>query len=74
VVAGLLGLGPDEIVRRAEQARRKQMRNWVGALLLLTAIFAGLVVWPEINRREAKQETIRAKENLWSALAALAHL
>jgi MTH538 TIR-like domain (DUF1863) len=72
MVAGLLGLGFDEIVRRAEQAWRKQMRNWVGALLLLTAIFAGLAVWAEINRRKAKQETIRAKENLWSALAALA--
>jgi len=79
VVAGLLGLGLDEIVRRAEQARRKRVRNWSTALLLLTVTFAGLAVWAEVNRVEAEkqrnhaeQETIKAKENLWSALAALA--
>jgi hypothetical protein len=36
VVAGLLGLGLDEIVRRAERARRKRMQNSSVALLLLT--------------------------------------
>jgi len=56
-VAGLLGLSLDEIVRRAERARRKRVRNWGAALLLLAATFAGLAVWAEINRREARQET-----------------
>jgi hypothetical protein len=38
VVAGLLGLGLDEIVRRAERARRKRVRNWSAALLLLRLV------------------------------------
>jgi hypothetical protein len=32
VVAGLLGVSLDEIVRRAEQARRRRLRSWVGAV------------------------------------------
>ena len=72
VVAGLLGLGVDEIVCRAERAGRKRVRNWGAALIVLTATFAGLAIWAEINRREARRETIRTKENLASALTALA--
>ncbi|MGH6800561.1 MAG: toll/interleukin-1 receptor domain-containing protein, partial [Methylocella sp.] len=79
VVAGLLGLGLDEIVRRAERARRKRVQNWGAALLVLTATFAGLAVWAEINRRDAniqknhaEQETIQARRRLSSALTALA--
>jgi hypothetical protein len=72
VVAGLLGLGLDEIVRRAERARRRRVRNWTAALVLLTVTFAGLAVWAEINRREARRETIQARQNFSSALTALA--
>jgi hypothetical protein len=71
-VAGLLGLGLDEIVRRAERARRRRIRTWIGALVVLTATFAGLAVWAEVNRREARRETIQARKNLSSALTALA--
>jgi len=42
VVAGLIGLGLDEIVRRVERAHRQRLRNWVAALALLTVAFAGL--------------------------------
>jgi tetratricopeptide (TPR) repeat protein len=55
VVAGLLGLGLDEIVRRAQRAQRRRMRNWIAALAVLTVIFAGLAAWAEINRRYAQQ-------------------
>ena len=55
VVAGLLGLGLDEIVRRAERARRRRLRNWVAALALLTVTFAGLAGWAEMQRRYAEQ-------------------
>jgi hypothetical protein len=79
VVAGLLGAGLDEIVRRAERARRKRVRNWSAALILLTVTFAGIAIWAEFNRREAdsqrnhaQQETIQARKNLSSALTALA--
>ena len=54
VVAGLLGAGLDEIVHRAERARRRRVRNWTAALLVLTAGFAGLALWAEINRRSAE--------------------
>jgi tetratricopeptide (TPR) repeat protein len=64
VVAGLLGLGLDEIVRRAERARRRRLRNWVGALALLTVTFAGLAVWAEINRREAVVQRQYAEQAL----------
>ena len=72
VVAGLLGLDLDEIVRRAQRAHQKRVRNWSAALVLLTVTFAGLAAWAEINRREARRETIRARQNLSSALNALA--
>src|ERR1700732_5116023 len=79
VVAGLLGLGLDEIVRRAERARRRRVRNWGAALIVLTTIFAGLAALAEFNRIEAEtqrnhaeQETIQARENFSSALTALA--
>src|SRR5580704_13337072 len=79
-------LGLDEIVRRAERARRKRQRNWGAALLLLTVTFAGLAALAEFNRREAErnrveaekqrdhaeQETIQARKDLSSALTALA--
>jgi tetratricopeptide (TPR) repeat protein len=53
LVAGLLGVGLDEIVRREERARRQRLRNWVGALALLTLTFAGLAVYAEVERRHA---------------------
>lgn len=59
VVAGLLGLGFDDIVRRAERARRRRLRNWVAALALLVVIFAGLAVYAETERRRAI-ETLNA--------------
>lgn len=64
VVAGLLGIGLDEIVRREERARRRRLRNWVGALGMLTLTFAGLAVWAEINRREAVAQRQYAEQAL----------
>ena len=67
LVAGLLGVGLDEIVRRAERARRQRLRNWVGALALLTLTFAGLAVWAEINRQEAERQRKNAVTSLNAA-------
>ena len=64
LVAGLLGVGLDEIVRREERARRRRLRNWVGALAVLTVTFAGLAVWAEINRREAVAQRLYAEQAL----------
>ncbi len=52
-VAGLTGLGPDDVYRRAERVRRRRLRSWIAVLCVLVATFAGLAVWAEINRREA---------------------
>jgi hypothetical protein len=65
VVAGLLGLGLDEIVRRAERARRKRLGIGFAVLSLVLAIVAGFAVWAEFNRSKARQ-------NLSSALTGLA--
>ena len=67
LVAGLLGVGLDEIVRRAERARRQRLRQWVGALSLLTASFAGLAVWAEVNRQEAELQRQNAVTSLNAA-------
>ncbi len=59
LIAGMLGLGFDEIVRREDRARRRRMRNWIGALSVLTLCFAGLAVYAELERRRAV-ETLNA--------------
>jgi tetratricopeptide (TPR) repeat protein len=58
VVAGLLGLGLDEIVRRAERARRRRNRFWValaGVFLVLAVAASGSAVyaWQELKTNEA---------------------
>src|SRR5262245_3442497 len=63
VVAGLLGIGLDEIVRRAERRRRQRLRNWIGALSLLVVTLASLTLWAEVNRREAELQRRQAERN-----------
>jgi tetratricopeptide (TPR) repeat protein len=58
IVAGLLGLGLDEIVRRAERACRRRNRLWtalVGVLFILAAGATGGLAWAryEFARNEA---------------------
>jgi tetratricopeptide (TPR) repeat protein len=67
LVAGLLGVGLDEIVRRSERAKRRRLRNWVSSLALLTTLFAGLAVWAEVNRREADAQRRNAVTSLNAA-------
>jgi tetratricopeptide (TPR) repeat protein len=67
LVAGMLGLGLDEIMHRAERARRRRLRNWVAAMGVATATFAGLTVWAEINRREANVQRQHAVDALSAA-------
>jgi len=58
VVAGLIGLGLDEIVRRAERARRRRNRFWAalaGLFLLLAVAATGSAVyaWQQLKTNEA---------------------
>jgi tetratricopeptide (TPR) repeat protein len=58
VVAGLLGVGLDEVVRRAERARRRRNRVWsalAGVFLLLALLATGSAVyaWRQLKTNEA---------------------
>ena len=58
LIAGLLGVGLDTVVRRAERARKRQMRvrsGIVGVLLILTVASVGGLAWAryELSRNEA---------------------
>jgi tetratricopeptide (TPR) repeat protein len=61
VVAGLTGVGTDEIVRRAERDQRRRLRNWVAGLSVVIIALAGLAAWAEFNRREAERNFLAAK-------------
>ncbi len=53
VVAGLTGLGTDEIFRRTQRELRQAQTKKFRVLLLATVLFAALSIWSELNRREA---------------------
>jgi hypothetical protein len=58
VVAGLRGLGLDEIVRRAERARKRRNRFWaalagVFLLLALAATGSAVYAWQQLKTNEA---------------------
>src|SRR5262249_13761633 len=58
VVAGLLGLGLDEVIRRAERARKRRNRFWAalaGVFLFLAVAAAGSTAyaWQQLKTNEA---------------------
>ena len=61
LVAGLTGVGTDEIVRRAEREQRRRLRNWITGLSTVVVALAGLTIWAEVNRREAERNFGLAK-------------
>ena len=54
IVAGITGLGTDEIVRRAERQRRRVLRNWIVGLSAIALAMTGLAAVAELNRRQAQ--------------------
>lgn len=70
VVAGLLGVPLDDIRRRAEAAAQRRFRRWVVVLSAVTAMFAGLTVLAETNRREAVRQKEQAERRFHTALDA----
>ena len=58
IVAGLTGLGPDDIFRRAERTRRRRTQIWggvAGLCLLLAVLASGSAVyaWQQLKTNEA---------------------
>jgi tetratricopeptide (TPR) repeat protein len=58
VIAGLLGIGLDEIVRRAERARRRRTRLWTGLTAILFALTvaasgSSMYAWQQLKINEA---------------------
>jgi tetratricopeptide (TPR) repeat protein len=58
IIAGLTGLGADDVFRRAERARRRQTRIWgavAGFCLLLAVLATGSAVyaWQQLKTNEA---------------------
>lgn len=53
IVAGLTGVAPDDIYRRAERATRQSQRRWIAGLSTVALSLAGLAGWAEVNRRDA---------------------
>lgn len=63
-VARLIGVAPDEVYRRAERRRREVQRNWIAGLAAVAGVLALLVVWAEVNRRQAVAQRRIAEHNL----------
>ena len=63
VVAPLIGLGTDEVFRRAQRAQRRRQRLWIAGLSTVAIVLAGLAVWAEINRSEAVTQREQAERN-----------
>jgi tetratricopeptide (TPR) repeat protein len=58
VVAGLTGLSPDDVYRRAERARHRQnrLRGAVGAVILALAIAGGGTYWQSREQKQTLEE------------------
>jgi tetratricopeptide (TPR) repeat protein len=67
VVAGLTGLCPDDVYRRAERARRRQnrLRAVVGAVILALAVASGGAYWQSRMQKQTLDE-IAALVNRYS--------
>lgn len=53
VVAGLIGVDTDEIVRRAGRDHRLRLKNMALGLSAVVVALTGLLIWAEINREIA---------------------
>jgi tetratricopeptide (TPR) repeat protein len=62
-IARLIGVSTDEVMRRAELARRRRLRRWVAGLSIVCMAMAGLAGWAELNRREATVQRRLAEKN-----------
>lgn len=64
IVSGLIGIPLDEVVRRAEREKRRQLRKWIIGLTVICAVMFILAAWAEVNRREAVEQRRVTQETL----------
>lgn len=53
IVAGLVGVGTDEIMRRAQLQQRRRFVTWMTGASIITVAMTGLAAWAEVNRQSA---------------------
>jgi tetratricopeptide (TPR) repeat protein len=63
VVARLIGLGTDEVFRRAQREQRRRLRRWIAGLSVVAVALLGLSALAEFNRREAVRQRLTAERN-----------
>jgi tetratricopeptide (TPR) repeat protein len=58
VVAGLIGIGPDDVFRRAERARRRQarVRNGIAGMIVMLTASGGFFAWQSHETRQTLAE------------------
>lgn len=56
VIAGILGVQTDEIVKRDQKRFRKQIAFFFSILMITTGAFGALAFWGEVNRQDAVSE------------------
>ena len=74
IVAGLIGVGTDEIARRAERERQRRMRRWVIGLSAGVAVLSGVTVWAVLSQQEAVAQRKVAEQSLRDQASANARL
>lgn len=76
IIAGIIGVGADEIQRRAEKRAMQNLRRWIGALSAAAILLVVVAVWAEVNRREAADARRNAEvgESLYLAQRARAEI
>ena len=61
-VAGMLEIDFDRLVRRDEERRTRETSLWIGGLVMVAAVLAGLALWALQERAEARRQTVIAEK------------
>jgi WD40 repeat protein len=71
LVAGILGVGFDDLRNRDQERRRRRVIGGTAAAILILMIVSSLAILSEINRRAAEVQKARATRNQAEVLARL---
>jgi tetratricopeptide (TPR) repeat protein len=56
IVSGIIGIEPNQLIKRAEREQRQRLLNLVAGLTGLIIVLSGLTIWAELNRQEAIEQ------------------